>query len=103
MSGLHKNSYIITMNEKPILIVHSSGAYACLICSDMRETHFESCYGVEISEKTTALEEAYDEEYKWDYIEIDVLLPADAEIRVNKIMKRQGLLDEEELQEKLDA
>lgn len=93
MSGLPKKCYIITLNKEPVVVIYSSGAYAELIKSEMSDELFEDVYGIPRSSKTHQLEEQYEKEYSWDFIEIDSLSTRDAESRCLAIMKRKGMLD----------
>lgn len=88
MSGLPKKAYLITLNNKNICVLFCSGSYALLIKDEMRMEHFENIFGMPISPKTASLEEQYEKEYRWDYIELDYLGTAEAETRALAIMER---------------
>ena len=89
MPVVGSKAYLITLNGNVLCVVFSTGYYALLIQDEMREEHFENIYGVPISAKTKVMEEQYETEYIWDYIEVDSLTPADAERRATAIMERK--------------
>jgi hypothetical protein len=90
MSNILRKAYLIKMNETLVTAIWSTGYYARLIMDDFRSEHFESIFGIALSVKTFKLEEQYEKEYKWDFIEIDMLTSRDAESRVASILAKSN-------------
>jgi hypothetical protein len=92
MSGLTKRAYMVTLNKEMVTLIFSSGAYCEMIMDDMRSEHFEDIFGMPFSPATKELEDQYEKEYIWDYVEVKYLSTSDAELKCRKIMKEKGLL-----------
>lgn len=87
--GPPTKAYTITLNDKVICVIWSTGYYSALIMDDMRDEHFEKIYGIPITADTTTLEEQYEKEYAWDFLEVEMLSNNDAERRCIAIMERK--------------
>ena len=75
------------LNNAPIIVVFQSRPFAEMVKDDLMIEHFEDVYNVEISAKTSALEEAYEAEYNWEIQEIEYIRSEDAIKRAHAAMK----------------
>jgi ABC-type microcin C transport system permease subunit YejE len=70
MPVLKTSTFLIMLNDKPVVAASSTHYYVSMIMSLMREEHFEGIFGIPISTNTEKMEEQYEEEYKWEMIEV---------------------------------
>lgn len=95
MSRLPQYANLITRNDVPIIVVFQTEPYAHLVMSNLRTEDFEKTFKVEMSEKTHALEEQYEEEYKWEIKQIQYVKSQDAIKMAHKAMN-EAFPDEED-------